>query len=295
MSKKCILPMSLPAEVINAIPIKIESGIRTEWVMITPEMATKWLEECNQNNRTIREHWVTRLANDMASGKWRGRNGEAIRFDSANRLIDGQHRLWACIQSNTPFESAVMYGLDTEDYKTIGIGASKSFADFLGPVHGEKNTTLYASSVRMVFCWSRGILHNMKDGRTMPTIMDLEICYKDHPHLKESVHWVASLSSIKGLLIPAYAVLIHYSAYCTGVVGTAEDFLSRVGSGLGLLEDSPTYQLRRHLTANQLAKRGRGKAKEDILALTIKAWNMVKEGKKTKDLRFRTGEEFPTL
>lgn len=293
---KNIIPLSLPPSVIFAEPALIEAGIKTNWVIITPEVATKWLDQANINNRTIRDNYVARLANDMLTGRWKGRNGEAIRFDTNGRLIDGQHRLLASIVSKTSFESLVMWGLDAEDYKTIGIGAPKSFADFLGPVHGEKNVHLYSASVRLVYYWTKDLLGNMKDGKLMPTIMDLEMTYRDHPPLKDSVNKIATMA-ISSMLAPSYSVLIHYSAYVSGLCGAAEDFLERIGTGLGLMEDDPAYQLRKLALQEQRLKSGFKERvdKSVVLARLIKGWNLCREGKKTKDIRFRQGEQFPKL
>ncbi len=290
------IPLSLPASVVFAKLQVADSAVKTGWAIITPEVATKWLDEVNTNNRTLRQSYIARLANDMRTGRWHGDNGEAIRFDVKGRLVDGQHRLWACVQSKTPFKSMVLTGLDPEDYNTIGIGASKSFADFLGPVHGEKNVHLYSASVRLVYYWTKGLLGSMKDGRLVPTIQDLETIYRDHPMLKDSVSKIATME-IRYMLAPSYSCLIHYSAFCSGQLVMAEDFLERVGTGLGLIEDDPAYQIRKLALQEQRLKSGfkTHVDKQVVLARFIKAWNLCREGKKTKDIRFRPGEQFPKL
>lgn len=137
---------------------KENSGPKASWVTVTPELAMKWLDETNTKNRKVRQAHVDNMASDMLAGKWRGKNGEAIRFDTDGRLVDGQHRLYACIQAELPFDTLLVIGVDPEDYNSIGIGARKSFGDFLGPVHGEKNVALYAATVRLVFAWRSGNL-----------------------------------------------------------------------------------------------------------------------------------------
>lgn len=289
--------LQLPDFIPNALESDIKSGCpATSWVSVTPDLAASWLDQCNSNNRSIRQDHVNRLAADMLANKWRGRNGEAIRFDTSGRLVDGQHRLWACVQSGKAFETLLVRGVDPADYSTIGIGAKKSFGDFLGPVHGEKNVFLLASSLRLVWQWSHGCLASPKDARSIPTISELQDCYRDHPNLRESVVRVAGMSSLKRLLTPSYAVLIHYAATLENKNAVAESFFDRLGSGLGLYENDPVYQLRKFLLSQKGASPGNRRAGQTyVLALTIKAWNASKQEQKVSRLVFKVDEGFPQL
>jgi hypothetical protein len=72
-------------------------------MMVTPELAKQWLE-ANTHNRPLSEELVIAYMVDMLDGRWQY-NGDAIRFDHTGRLIDGQHRLHACIEAGVPFET----------------------------------------------------------------------------------------------------------------------------------------------------------------------------------------------
>lgn len=298
MSKRTLrLDMSQPASVMNAQPAAIvKPTSTTRWIVVTPELATRWLEENNWNNRPVRDRYVARLAADMTSKKWRGQNGEAIRFDTARRLIDGQHRLWASVTSGCSFESLLVEGVDPEDYSTIGIGAKKGLQDFLGPMGGEKNVHLLSSALRIVHVWQHGRLNNLRDARTSPTIAELEVTLKDHPKLRISVDWVSSHKAIRDVLVGSFATLIHYAGLLEEKVSTVEAFLQRLGDGVGLESDDPVYQLRQFLLSQRGPSPGKRRTgKEFVLALTIKAWNLSKKESKVKTLRFRVDEDFPIL
>ncbi len=255
----------------------------------------QWLDETNRNNRKVRQQWVDQLADDMLAGRWRGQNGEAIRFDTTGRLVDGQHRLWACVQSGTAFETLVVTGVDIEDFKTIGIGGTKRLSDFLGPIYDVKNVNLYSSTLRLVHIWRTG---RLKPGYKSigHSISELEASHHDHPQLQDSVNWVTNNMDLRRLLNPTYASFIHYVAYLDGKQAAVESFLSCVGNGLGLLEDHPVYQLRKFLLSQQGLKFGQKRpGREYMLALLIKAWNAHKNGEKTKALVFKVGETFPEV
>lgn len=64
-------------------------------VTITPEKA-KTLLVMNTKNRKLSRKLVQKYASDMAAGRW-PYNGDPIRVSVSNVLLDGQHRLEACI------------------------------------------------------------------------------------------------------------------------------------------------------------------------------------------------------
>jgi predicted nucleic acid-binding Zn ribbon protein len=83
----------------NALHNVTEIGQRpaASIVYVTPEMAERWLGH-NKVNRNLRNRRVDQFARDMRSGRWQ-LTGEAIKFGKSGNLIDGQHRLWAVIES----------------------------------------------------------------------------------------------------------------------------------------------------------------------------------------------------
>lgn len=78
-------------------------------MLITPELAKKWLEK-NKVNRNINYGRVRQYAEDMKAGLWQV-NGEAIQFYEDGSLANGQHRLTAITIANIPVKSAVLTGL----------------------------------------------------------------------------------------------------------------------------------------------------------------------------------------
>ncbi len=290
-------PMALSAEVMNAEPALIKKPKpECSWVIVSPDLAMKWLDEHNTNNRTVRDGHVARLASDMKEGRWRGQNGEAIRFDTENRLVDGQHRLWACVIAETPFETLLIRKCDPADYSTIGVGAKKQLSDFLGPVHGEKNVHLLAAVIRLVYAWQNGGLSRLKDSKAYPSISQLEITLRDHPNIRDSVNVVSGMNHVRKILTASYASLIHYAGTLQNKSATVHSFLDRLGSGLGLEATDPVYQLRQFLLAQVSPSPGhRRTGKEYVLALTIKAWNLSKSAQPVRRLKFAVDEEFPVL
>lgn len=79
---------------------------------VTPELARKFLEK-NTKNRKIDWRKVKSYADMMKSGAWQ-KNPEGISFYENGTLRNGQHRLYAVIEADTPVEMVVFYDVPNE-------------------------------------------------------------------------------------------------------------------------------------------------------------------------------------
>lgn len=104
--------------------------MRTEQVMMTPEMAQKILDENNlANYRTLRKRVIDMYARDMENGLWQ-ENGVPICIAENGILKDGQHRLSAIVKSGATIPMIVVYDVpaDVDIYDT---GAVRNYIDVL--------------------------------------------------------------------------------------------------------------------------------------------------------------------
>lgn len=91
--------------------------------LITPEKAREYLG--NQfRNRAIRKTKIRDYVRQMKIDKWL-LNGEPLIFDKNGRLIDGQHRLTAVIEADTPQMFDIRRNVDASAAATIDTGASR--------------------------------------------------------------------------------------------------------------------------------------------------------------------------
>lgn len=102
----------------------------TVYMEIGPEKALNWLENANTNNRKVMDKHVRKLARDMKNGKWQF-NHQGIAFSSEGVLLDGQHRLWAIVESGMTIKMAVTFNMPPQSKMTIDVIQSRSMADVL--------------------------------------------------------------------------------------------------------------------------------------------------------------------
>jgi hypothetical protein len=94
---------------------------------ITPRIAEAWLN-ANKSNRKMRDGVAEKYADDMKFGRWTS-CPEPISFYLDGDLADGQHRLWAIVDSGTTQTFPVARGLTREDGLNLNTGLKRDVVD----------------------------------------------------------------------------------------------------------------------------------------------------------------------
>ena len=256
--------------------------------IITPESAARLLHK-NKHNRPLSIAHVKLLADEMSSGRWR-LNGDTIRMNG-ELLIDGQHRLYACVKSNTPFRTLVVEGLSSDVFDTIDTGKNRSAADTLA-LRGEKNTKCLAASIIFVDQYFRG---NLKSRNKYSSSKIEELLNNSYPDIRSSVSF-ANRFNLRRMVPKSLFAGLHY-LFSKSDENLADWFMECFLKGQGVTDDDPVYILRERMLRNTLSK---SKLKNEyIAAIFIKAWNATKSGKKIRALSWieegKTPEQFPVI
>lgn len=261
----------------------ITSGVET----ITPEIAKELLSR-NSGNRSINDVHVNRLAKQMSNNQF-DLNGDAIRITDDGSLIDGQHRLSACVKSGVSFQSLIVRGLPKKAFLTIDQGKHRSHGDTLSAL-GEKNGKDISSALKII---ERYFTAGLPVGRKNFTNSDMVDLLDKYPDVRSCL---GGVTHPKGLFPRSIAIACNY-LFRIRDEELASRFFDELISGTRLDEGSPVYILRERLMRNAMSK---AKLKpEYIMALMIKAWNALRSGREIKSLRFRENgdgaESFPIV
>lgn len=124
-------------------------------IKVTPEMARKFLDR-NTGNRPQSQATINRYAKDMEIGVWK-MTGDPIRFSKTGKLIDGQHRMMAVIQSGVTVSFVVIRELSDEIFDVLDSGKGRSKSDILFIELGLPVETckILSSSVAMMIDYER--------------------------------------------------------------------------------------------------------------------------------------------
>ena len=122
-------PAIRPTEPRPTEPQGPPGGGYTKWVLVTPEIASEWLER-NHINRALRDSTAQKMAEAMADDMW-GLNPQVIIIDWNKELCDGQHRLWAIVISGKTQWLQVTFDVDPICRDYIDTGRAKTVGDLL--------------------------------------------------------------------------------------------------------------------------------------------------------------------
>lgn len=251
---------------------------------VDPDLAEQWLE-ANTSNRRVSPGTMQRYARDMSTGSWQ-LNGETVKFGRRGRLLDGQHRLKAVIESGMTVAMLVVEGLDEEVFDTIDTGERRQFSQKLAE-RGVRNYTSVAAALKIVLC----VEMDRPLGSYLPTNAELEDAMQRHPGIVE-----ASSDACVRPLDPGHATALSYLFTRSNPEKSAEFF--RKLRGLGSFDErDPVLHLRNRLEDKRSGNMLGADTPNTRLALAITAWNAFLRGKKTAKLVLKPveGRAFPAI
>lgn len=267
----------------------IEAPVSAQVERIGPAEA-KTLLGLNTHNRAIRQDRVHTMARDMNHGKWQ-LNGETIKVGQG-ALIDGQHRLLAVIEANTSIEMLVIRGLADDTQQTVDVGAKRNLGDFLS-LAGEENSHNLAAAVR--YSWYLDNFNTPKQFGVNPSVLELSAWLDKNPNIRHSISTGRRAATSVIRYVPSVGASLHY------LMGRLDHTQSTIFWDHLIDGDekpgSPIYALREALLRD-LSKPHRMSVVHRV-ALTVKAWNHVRDFKTVKAIGWRSdgpaAEPFPKM
>lgn len=251
---------------------------------VSPKKAAEWLTR-NISNRPLSMTTVGLYKKAIEADAWK-LNGDCIRFNGNGDLIDGQHRLTACVQAGKGFETYVVRGLDHDAFDTIDQGKKRTISDVFAR-QGYKHYVTLASAVRWLWRYEHGMV---ECGPMRPD--EANELLEQNPAVHHAVEVARGLTGHQKLLHPGMLGFLIYECGRTDE-DAAETFWTAVVAGEQLKRDSAAYRLHQRLIKNLGAV---AKVPSDTLcALAIKAWNFHRTRKPCGTLKWSEGEDFPQI
>jgi len=264
-------------------------NVESKIVNVTSEYAIKLLEKnhTGQIRRRNKRH-VKKLARLMAEGNWQDLNGDTVVIDTDGRVIDGQHRLLAVIESNCCITTILVTGVSPEAYYSIDLQArNRSLTDVLA-IEGYSNTSPLSSALRSTWYYKRGLA--LSNNTVWPAVQDLVSLLEGD---KENfLLAISKAHKIRPILPGGIATFLFY-IFAEIDLSDAETFFSSLKSGLGFERGSAVKLLRDKLLSDLYSKRKLQRIER--IGLCFVAWNALRSGKTVRSLRWtrHNGDEFP--
>jgi hypothetical protein len=258
---------------------------KARWLEIDPKRAEEMLKKLAVNRKLVPHH-VSFLATEMREGRWKI-NGDTIRF-STKRLLDGQHRLHAVIQSDTTIWALVVEELEDAAFDTIDAGARIRTAGDMVSAQGKYSQPhMVAAVARFIWFYEHGMG------------LDTSLRISNHEIMQ-----IVNHNSVISLLAE-YAAAKHVMRNSSIVAGLV--LISRVAGeemtmffaeklmlGTELKSDSPIRFFRdKWMTSSHRSSRGERAAWIAILIKTYNAWLTDKKASQIE--RWHYTDKFPEV
>lgn len=268
--------------------------IRVSVELITPEVAAEMLGR-NTHNRHLSGNVRAHRGNiylSMANDEWR-LNGESIKFGRDGTLLDGQHRLAACVESGHAFETLVVRGLDPRSQDVMDSGRKRTVSDVV-TMGGTKRAQIVSAAALLVINYANAGMFPKSGIATCTREGQIRFVRRNEDELLRAVK-LSVRERTSDIIQPATATA------CAFILSrvSEEDVREFFDDLAGLSQRHQPVAALRSTLANHRIRTGKKADRQTAAALTIKAWNAYMDGVEIKRLAWSHGgvrqENFPEV
>jgi hypothetical protein len=259
--------------------------VRASIAYLTPDRCEQIIGSNFANQRNVSDSNFSKIEDDMINDRFH-LTGESIIIGRSGSLLDGQHRVLACIKTGFGFWTVLVEGVDDELFYVINTGKSRSLSDVL-KINGETNTIVLSSCLLRLAEYRRSPL-SICSGAPISTSEAFE-AFREYPEIQESIRVSVALKDVASRTRIAWLHCVTQRLNKP----VSDSFFHGLTTGEMLDMHSPVYWLRSRLQSDRASS-----AKispREAQALIIKAWNAYLDGKSVKCLKWTEKEAFPAL
>jgi len=262
---------------------------RCDLLEVTPKLAMRWLEECNEGNRPLSPSTLARYCRDQAGGAWIS-TAQPIVFDWNGNLLDGQHRLRMIVETGVPQLMYVATGEDPATFPAYDRGRGRTAGDALAMLGHKHYNALAAAAARLKRHY-RGDAWSTTAAEKYVNVQDVIDIVQEFPSLVENMHRTNCV-----LVAHSLAAFLHF-LFSEKDQELADWFFDVLAGRAAAKNTDGAFVIRERLIKQKAAK---GKLEEkEVAALIVKAWNAQREGRRVTTIRWRSSgpcaEPFPEI
>jgi hypothetical protein len=265
------------------------------FIEITPETAREILRF--QRNRDLRKHIVKKFSKLIRTGRF-GLTHQGIAFNTDGQMIDGQHRMTACVETGRPIFVLVAFNMPQESFLQVDRGANRSAGDDLKTMGLEASTSegnRFAAAARIVAAVDKGYDPTLSDTGSFAEPAEMPGIKERHPKLADTVAWARLILARSAVKYPpaGFAGLLTLMREVDD--RKALSLAERMTVGVPLSVDDPANLVRNAQSAGH-GKSAAGSARSAFMYRFVRAWGHIHAG--TKPTRLHSGDEgsgFPVI
>lgn len=269
--------------------------MRSRAQLITPAKAADMLA-ANTTNRPLSKPTVRAFAEAMRRGEWMVTH-QGIAFDVNGVLVDGQHRLAAIVEAETPVELTVFTDVAEGTFDVLDTGKRRNAADVLA-IEGEKSATMLAAMVRTVLLFEIRPDLNWSGGSASVTNHQIVAGLAEHPKLRDYLSVGEQIAAGTGMIKSAAGAASYLISHANKRADLSPWF-DGIIEGAGLAKGDARLAFRRVMLTDARKRAGQVMRRRDTrehVGLYIKAFNAwATDEHPLPALRFSTREPMPAI
>lgn len=242
--------------------------------LVTVNQAQAWLAH-KVKNRPVYTSVVNEYKRHMMSGNWTDKTAEPIKIAKSGKLLDGQHRLTALIQSGLKsLWLPVARDLEEDVFDVLDSGKRRNGTDLLA-IEEYKHPSKVAKLVRFIEAYRAGRYDSDARGHGLHLTAReiLQLADVNKRKYEKLAAQGATWQTKSGKLLPeAIFAGMYYFIEKVSDKDYAWDFFESLATSLNIQKGDPVAVLRRTLSQWKSNPRQRVRARENVLIVTV-AWN----------------------
>jgi len=270
--------------------------------VITPKYAQELIDATGSRNfRKPDLNRVKVITDDIENGRWKV-NGATIIVDG-RIIVDGMHRLLACVDSGKSIQTFVVEGLDEDARLTIDAVRPRNLAQWLSH-QGVKSANGCASVTRNWFAyrkdyWNKEILPSESVQVLLADFIKRERIISEAVHLcSESTNHFRALTFVPASIMGTVLCEGTNKSFCSPTLSEhAKLFVYQLRTGESKTKNTPVLHFRNRMCHN--SKQQVKMTRTLTRALLIYTWNLFVNGETVDVLKFRLSgpraQDFPVI
>ncbi|MEV8171055.1 hypothetical protein [Microbacterium sp. NPDC077486] len=263
------------------------SGETAEYVFVTPELAVSWLALNIDNNRNVRKSRINGYVRDIQSDRW-VITGEAIKFDTAGRLVDGQNRCQAIVAAGKGAWVLVVRGLSEDALIVLDSGSSRNAGDMLviTGLADRADAKDVGAIARLYAAYQAGdVKHAASNlgGSSGITKSELAEAVLAIPDIEFAARHARGM--YRYLRLPVSALGVAFLEFSKLDVDDTAEFFNRIRDGIQNGPGDPFLTLSRRVSNDLQAGASRRIVPGQALFYLFRTWNAFREGEQLVKLQ----------
>lgn len=252
-----------------------------EVVKLTPGLAGLIMER-NTQNRPQKPHVVTKYATTMTEGRWK-LSAQGMVFTKDGRLIDGQHRCAAVIESGCTVAMTIWFGCEEGEFDVLDGGETRKVSDLVA-IEGLNNVNVRSALARAAYMLRTGRERGFDNAA-----IKAEAVRMDCPLVEDAIH--AGMRAKRVCGVSGAALAYWYIAKNEPTPEHLAEFWARLCDGANLGARSPILRVREYF---RNVRTGGGMVMKTAAAIVI-AWNLMQSRGSAKSFAWTSATKLPEV